>query len=177
MIMMQQPSVVFNAHDVKPTYYKMLFTIDLQKGATAFEIVSKIKALHYIHPLRNIIFNCHGYEGKVSIGGHGQYGIQASTVGAFAALKSLNIGTIWLTSCDAAQGNGGKFLCMLLSQAAGTQVIAGDADQGPSPWEAFRLWTTATGQIDDIAGNVFSFTPAGGMRAISNLESVWTVKT
>jgi hypothetical protein len=177
MIKMQQPSVVFNSHDVKPSYYKMMFTIDLRRGAEADEIVKTIKLLHQSYPLRNIIFNCHGHKGKVSIGGVGQYGIQVSTVGAFAALKPLNVGTIWLASCDAAEGGEGKFLCNLLAQTAGTQVIAGDADQGPSPWEAFRLLTTAQGQIDDFAGNVFSFTPAGGMRPIGDpADSVWTIK-
>jgi hypothetical protein len=182
MIMMQQPCVVFNSHDVGRLYgnlYRMMHTVHLRQGATAMEVAGRIKSLQsYPGYLRNIIFNCHGHHGKVSIGGVGNIGIQIPTVGAFSVLNSLNLGTIWLASCDAAEGADGKLMCQLLAQHAGTQVIASDADQAPSPWEVVRLETTAFNQIDDFRGTIYSFTPAGGMRIIRNpSDSVWTIKT
>ncbi len=185
MIMMEQPSVVFQAFDVDADY-KMQYTINLHQGATANYVVDKIIDIHQRTPLRNIIFNAHGNSTKVAIGGKeiNQPGIEPSTLSAFARLHSLNVGTIWITSCNAATGQSGQSFCQSFAVTAGTQVIAGAALQEVGPWDWWRLKAPffQDGQIDDFEGAVFSFTPKGGSRLIvfgdvDGSDYIWTIKT
>ena len=181
MILMQQPSVVFHAHDVDADY-KMLYTINLHEGATANYVAARITELHQRTPLKNIIFNAHGHGAKVSIAGKGLPGLEPSSVGAFGVLKSLNIGTIWLTSCSPAMGTDGKTFCQSLADTAGTQVIGSDWLQEIGLVDGFRLAspTFVDGQIDEFEGAVYSFTPTGKMRPIVDPNTspfIWTIKT
>lgn len=183
MIMMEQPSVVFQAHDVDEDY-KMQYTINLHEGATANYVVDRIIEIHQRTPLRNIIFSSHGNNTTVSIGGKGQQnvGIQAETLDALTRLKSLNVGTIWLISCNAATGQAGQSFCQAIAKAAGTQVIAAAEGQDVGSWDWWHLNNPfcPDGQIDDFEGAVFSFTPAGGSKLIGDVNDsdlIQTIKT
>jgi hypothetical protein len=44
-----------------------------------------------------------------------------------ANLAALNVGTIWIVSCDAASSEKGQSYCQTLANVAGTQVIASDS--------------------------------------------------
>jgi hypothetical protein len=117
MIMMQQPSISINSHDVPGPHYKMWKTVSASEGITASEVVLTIVSANTAalaarkSPLRNIIINCHGRPGKLSIGGSGKPGIEKSNVALFGVLKPLNVGTIWLVACRAALGPDGQSLC------------------------------------------------------------------
>ena len=135
--------------------------------------------------LQNIILNCHGYPGGLWIGGIADptdnphsHSLQKEDLTTFGVLKPLNVGTIWIVSCDIAGGEKGQNFCQTLANVAGTQVIVSDESQEVTNWQGVQLalvWMY--NNIDDYEGTVYSFTPAGGMRkGIDPERDVWTVK-
>jgi hypothetical protein len=169
MIRMQQPSLCLHSHDVPPPHYRMWRTLDLRENIQPTEVVALIvkansDALAQKKPaLRNIILNAHGYAGKVSIGGMGVKGIGKEDAAVFAPLQPLNVGTIWLLSCRAAEGSDGQSLCSTLARIAGTTVMASTATQAADAWEGFRIKSGPSGNIDDMDGDVYGFTAIGGI--------------
>ena len=109
-ILLQQPALSINAHDVGWPSYDMWRTIDAPEGTTPGTAAGWIFATNmeamktWKTPLRNIVLNAHGYPGKVSIGGIGRDHIYPSDLSVFGILKPMNVGTIWLCGCRAAQG-------------------------------------------------------------------------
>jgi hypothetical protein len=95
-----------------------------------------------------------------------------------ANLAALNVGTIWIVSCDAASSEKGQSYCQTLANVAGTQVIASDSPQEVTNWQGAQLVMAWTGDnIDDFEGTVYSFTPARGMlKGIDPEKDVWTVQ-
>jgi hypothetical protein len=183
MIMMEQPSLCVSAHDTVGPDYKMWMNITVPEGTSPATVAHQIAAANFAalatakSPLRNIIFNTHGRVGKISIGGKGQTGIDSTTVGAFGILRPLNVGTIWVVSCHAAEGSEGQALCQTLARVAGTQVIAAEGSQEVGTYATYRLWFGLDGQIDDFEGTVYSFTPMGHVsKGIDPEEVVWTIK-
>jgi hypothetical protein len=185
MIMMEQPSISINSHDVPGPNYKMWRTIVAPESTDATAVVRMIER-HNVEavsakksPLRNIIINCHGLEGggRLSVGGEGHVGIHQGNVGMFASLRPLNVGTIWLVACQAAAGPNGMSLCRAMAQNAGTIVIAGDEDQELGVWGTYRYYVGLSGQIDDYEGTVYAFWPNGSVsRDIDPEDIVFTVK-
>ncbi len=190
MIMMQDPSLVINAHDVPWPKYKMWKTIDAPAGMSAAAAAQHIVdtnriALQYSKSsLRNVIINCHGAEdgGGIYIGGEEHdmrkgAGIRLSTIGAFSVLKSLNIGTLWLVACQAAVAPFGKHLCQELATVSGCQVVASDEDQAVGLWGGWRILTSfRPGIIDEFEGTVYSFTVKRPMKVIDPHEDIFTIK-
>ena len=108
-ILLQQPALSINAHDVGWPSYDMWRTIDAPEGTTARD-GGRMDFCHQHGgdenletPLRNIVLNAHGYPGKVSIGGMRRSYLHAD-LSVFGILKPMNVGTIWLCGCRAAQG-------------------------------------------------------------------------
>jgi hypothetical protein len=96
--------------------------------------------------LQNVILNCHGYPGGLWIGGivsiddnpHARH-VGKEDLAIFSILKPLNLGTIWIVSCDVAKGEVGQSFCQTLAKIAGTQVIASDEDQVVTNWQGLQL--------------------------------------
>ena len=100
----------------------------------------------------------------------------AGHVGGFANLRPLNVGTIWLVACRAADGPKRQAFLQGLASAAGTLVIASDNDQEVSAWKTCRDRVGLPGRIDDFEVMVCSFTPRGGMRLdIDPGHACWTI--
>ena len=103
-------------------------------------------------------------------------------LGVFGVLKPLNVGTIWIVSCDVAEGPKGQHFCQTLARVAGTQVIASDESQEITGLEfaglVLVMWMQGIdGYIDDFEGTVYSFTPTAVMRkGIDPERDVWTTK-
>ena len=184
MIMMQQPSLAINSDDVPGPKYIMWRTRDAPRGSTANWVVNEIivdnaAALSFKNSqLLNVIINCHGSPGSLSVGGIGDDGgsINMDNVGEFARLKGRNIGTIWLVACNAARGDKGKGLCQMLATVSGCQVVAADDYQDVGVWGTYRLLAGLHGQIDEFEGTVYSFTLIGGARVIDPTEDIYTIK-
>ncbi len=184
MIMMEQPSISINSHDVPGPSYRMWRTFDVPEETDASGVVRIIQRCHVEamnsrkSNLRNIIINCHGREGggRLSIGGQGHVGIYMDNVGVFSALRPLNVGTIWLVACQAARGPDGQNLCRAIAQNANTIVIAGEDDQELGIWGTYRYYVGKSGQIDDYEGVVYAFWPNGRVsRDIDPEDIVYTV--
>jgi hypothetical protein len=184
MIKMNQPSLVFNSDDVPGPKYIMWQSKDAPRGVSAQWTVNQIAMsnadalLHKKTSLANVVINCHGDYDALAIGGLGTGGgkINSTNVGAFATLKPLNIGTIWLVACKMARYDASKTLCKLLATMSGSQVVAADEDQETGVWGTYRLLCGLHGQIDEFEGNVYSFTPDGGMRIIDPHGDIYTIK-
>jgi hypothetical protein len=171
MIRMEQPSFVFNAHDIDPPRYEMWRTIKGNSGTTPAKLVGAIFAANTDAlraegtPLRNIIINTHGYAGGLHIGGmEKRDAMEKADLAVFGVLRGLNVGPIWLTSCGAARDTTGAALCQTLAKIAGTRVIASDTDQIVSPGQAVALVMAWRWNIDDFEGTVYDFTPNGVAR-------------
>lgn len=172
MIRMKQPSLVVHSHDVPGHKYKMMFTWNLPRGASAQQIVNWV--LHakdgYFgakrNRLENIIINCHGQPGALLLGGENHPGLDIGSVNIFSALNGLNIGTIWLVACQVASQKGvaaggtGKTFCAALARTAGCDVIASAMNQHVN--FGFYLRGCPWGCIDDYEGLTYRFKPTGG---------------
>jgi hypothetical protein len=185
MIMMRQPSLCLNSHDVPGPHYRMWKTYSLEEGVTASQVVRLIQDAHNSsmivgdEGLYNVIINCHGSSGGLSIGGKGKYGIDTDNVGVFAGLRGRNIGTIWLVACEAASQSGGQSFCSKLAVAACALVIASDASQEVTPTQYYRYYAGLSGQIDGYEGMVYAFYADGSVSRDVDPEeaSGHTIKT
>ncbi len=184
MILMQEPSFVFNSVDVPGPTYRMWHTEDGKKGTSVADLAGLIneatrraweqKGTNF----RNIVINSHGSNGTISIGGHGQPALDVSNVSQFSFLKNSrgSTGTIWIVACLAARGSGGKLFCSSLAQASGYQVVAADECQEVGPWDGYRLYTRFQHQIDEFEGTVYGFYAGGGYREIDPHEDIYTIR-
>ena len=139
-ILLQQPALSINAHDVGWPSYQMWRTLEAPEGTTAGTAAGWIFATNmeamktWKTQLRNVVLNAHGYPGKVSIGGMQRDHIFMTDLSVFGILKPLNIGTIWLCGCRAAEGPTGISFCSALAVITGAQIIASDrVRRSPSP--------------------------------------------
>lgn len=167
MIMMRQPSVSLNSHDVPGPAYSMWRTLGLPERTSPGQVA------HYIRSvcgaavteegtgLYNVIINCHGGSGLLLTGGKGNQSINSATLGVFGSLKGLRIGTIWLVACEAAKGSDGIAFCSMLAKVTSCLVIASDEEQEVGAYGTYRLVAGRRGQIDDYEGSVYAFYPAG----------------
>lgn len=152
-------------------------TVEGEEGMTAARLAGEIAAAHkaalqtFRTGLENIVINCHGFRGGLHFGGlsspdirHGNTQLRGD-LAVLGILKPLNIGTIWIVSCDVAGGELGQRFCQTLASTAGTQVIASDTGQIVTNSQGLALaamWFHD--YIDDFEGTVYSFTPVGVMR-------------
>jgi hypothetical protein len=170
---MKSPSFAFNSCDVPGPNYRMWRWMEGYRGFSALALVytiletddqaRKLKG----ERLLNIVINSHGAGGYVSIAGQGNLGLNKDSACEFLRLRGRNLGTIWLVSCQAAQGDYGSEFCQILARNSGCQVIATDEFQEVGPWGTFRLATSAKfDHIDEFEGNIYAFTPNGGKRRV-----------
>lgn len=164
MLKLEEPTFGFNAHDVGFPHYKMWETIDAPRGADVQLLLDSIVRANRLalenqqKPLANIVLNCHGYPGRVWLGGVFSGFLDMSTLSALSVLKPKNLGTIWLTSCAAAKESRGKLFCMTLSLLTGCPVVASEASQEVDMWGAWRIKSGLPGLIDEMEGTVLRFT-------------------
>jgi hypothetical protein len=193
MIVMQQPSLVISSHDCDGSLYQMWRGIKARERASPSEIAAYILQANMDAnritggPLKNIIFNAHGFTGKVAIGGFGNPGISADTLAAFAVLKPHNVGTVWFVACDVARTDSGRSMCQSFAKVAGTQVIASDESQEVTTSQGIGLagrlvvspppTTALGGVIDDMEGTVYKFLANGRVIAgINPKRDVFTAE-
>jgi hypothetical protein len=181
MIMMKSPSLVLNSHDVPWPKYRMWETVNLEKGATDETVVNHIIRVnrlaleHEQTQLLNVVINCHGAPGQLSVGGDGFKSLDKNNLGRFGLLAKRNIGTLWLVACNAAAEPEGKHFCQMLAHVSKCLVVAADKSQSVGVWGGLRiLQGGGGGQIDEYEGNVFSFAPMGMMGVIDPHEDVPT---
>ena len=184
MILLQSPSLVINAHDVPSPRYLMWKNVDAKAGMTPAETVAVILSANLFalaqasSRLLNIVINCHGDDGGLSVGGLGKPSINITNVGLFAALRSLNLGTIWLISSETAKSPYGKQFCHELARASGSQVVASDSGQHIDVWANKRIRISRhlnrPGLIDEFEGNVYGFTPSAGMYRCDPHSDIFT---
>lgn len=181
MIKLKQPNFVLNAHDIGIPNYKMWISIEAAKGTNTNDLLNHIVRANRLAlenqqtQLQNIVLNCHGYGGKVWLGGIYNGALDTSSVGILSPLKGKNLGTIWLTGCRAAQESEGKLFCQMLATVTGSQVVASDSDQIVGGWDGYRIVVGAPGLIDEFEGPVFGFTPNGGISRINPHKDIYTI--
>ena len=166
-ILLKQPAVSINAHDVGWPSYNMWRTIDAPEGTTAGTAAGWIFAANmeamktWKTPLRNIVLNAHGYPGKVSIGGMKRDHIYTTDLSVFGILRPLNIGTIWL--CGLEGGRGTDWVKFLFSARRdcrhGSHRFRHTPGGHPVPRDQSDLLGGGN-EIDDFKGTVYSFTPS-----------------
>lgn len=175
MIKMKSPSLVINSHDAPFPKYKMWETINADEGMNVTMLVNEIIRVYRVtlededSGLSNIIINCHGSGGVLSIGGKGRYNdaLTIQNVPYFSLLKKRRIGTIWLVACEAAKGSWGKELCLALAFHTSSLVVASDESQDTGLWGGYRVFTAPlTHHIDEFEGTVFGFYPSGSVSVI-----------
>jgi len=184
MILMQEPTFVFNSVDVPGPTYRMWHTKDGDKGTTVDDLASEIEEAtrraweQKQTNLRNIVINSHGLPGSIYIGGDGQPSLNSSNVSQFSFLRNSRglTGTIWIVACWAASGSSGKSLCSSLAQISGYQVVAADVEQEVGFRDGYRLVTRMQHQIDDYEGTVYGFYAGGGWREIDPHEDIYTIR-
>ena len=177
-ILLQQPALSINAHDVGWPSYDMWRTIDAPEGTTPGTAAGWIFATNmeatktWKTQLRNVVLNAHGYPGKVSIGGMKRDHIYTTDLAVFGILRPMNIGTIWLCGCRAAQGAHGINFCSALSAVVGTEVIASDVSQEITLSQGIRSFFLGAREIDDFEGTVYSFKSTGKITIINPQRDV-----
>jgi hypothetical protein len=189
MIKMSSPSVVINAHDVPGPKYRMCQTVDADEGVTAAQAVEYILTANQIarnyanKPLQNVIINCHGSDLGMAlyIGGQDHDrrggGIRKNTVGHFARLKPLHLGTFWLVACQASATSDGKELCQRLADTAGVQVVASELDQEVGIVGGYHLYKRKHYDvIDEFEGPVYAFNPSAPPRRINPHTDIFTIR-
>lgn len=184
MLRLKQPSLVVNSCDVPPPTYSMRYTLDAPEGFTVAELVQQIlisarRASRWGNKsLVNVILNCHSAPGPIlRIGGMDLEGLALGDESMFTPLKPLNLGAIWLVSCDAARETSGTILCTALAKAAGCSVIASSESQHMSmaDWAervAFHFFYQNC--IDEFEGDVYRYSPSGAEIRIDPHQDVWT---
>jgi len=136
-------------------------------GATGADVVNWISAAVQQSPelaLKNVVINCHGGPGALSVGGVNSPVLNDASV--FQGVRTLDIGTIWFTGCLVATGMLGQNFCSLVAVISGADVIAANDDQfvegsllGGRP--------TIFGAIDDFEGTAYQFSPSGSISLYS----------
>lgn len=186
MILMQEPSFVFNSVDVPSPTYRMWQTEDGDRGTTVADLAALMAEAtrraweQKSSNLRNIVINCHGLDGGglLMIGGDGKRGLGASDASQFSFLRNSRhmTGTIWITACQAANGSAGKLLCSKLATESGYQVVGSEEDQEVDAWDSYRVVTGMAHHIDEFEGKVYAFHAGGGWRVINPHEDIYTIR-
>ena len=159
MISMEQPSLVIHSHNVPGYKYQMDITWTAPATLTPSVLVGWIEIAINRTPefyLKNVIINCHGSPGYLSIG----TGLGIHDLEPFTRLRQMgSIGRIWLVACkvhDTRSGLGRDF-CSKLAQKSGASVAAADELQYVNfPW----VWLPY-GYIDDFEGALYVYDGAG----------------
>jgi hypothetical protein len=183
MIMLEQPSLCLNSHDVPGPHYKMSRTVSMPRGINPTRVMAEIigsqaAAIAQGSRLANIVINCHGYTGGngLAIGGKGQPGLTFNNLNLLATLSGQNIAPIWLVACQAARPPAGIAFCQTLANTAQTVVIAGEDNQRLTAWQTYRYYFGLSGQIDDYEGTVYIFYPNNTyIRGVDPEKHMWSV--
>jgi hypothetical protein len=160
MIKLRQPSLALHSCDVPGYRYSMWQSWVMPERATAMDVLNWIRYARDTSPelsLRNVVINCHGNDGKLSVGGDGQPTINKDNIGIFTKLRGTDLGTIWLVACAVASSANGKLFCQRLAQFAGCSVVAADENQIGALW---CPW----GSVDNFEGHTFEWDAAGWRR-------------
>lgn len=176
LIRLKQPALALHSCDVPSYKHQMQTTWLMPAGANVQNVVYWIKTAIESTPdnyLNNVVINCHGNAGRLSVGGIG-FGFGIEGVKLFEALRGANgesrIGNMWLTACLVGSNPKiGTPFCRTLAKAANCTVIAGDLEQNINPLldktlEYFRPF----GCIDDFEGPVGQYDAEGGVFEWSN---------
>lgn len=157
MIMMKQPSLVLHSHNVPGYKYKMWATWTVPKTLPVSTLVGWIEFAIDKSPeyyLRNVIINCHGSPGHLSIG----KGVGVYDLDPFKRLRQKQaIGRIWIVACEVHKTSSslGHDFCTALAKASACSVAAADAlqyvNESAIPY----------GYIDDYEGNVYVYDGSG----------------
>jgi hypothetical protein len=167
MITISQPALALHSCDVPGFLYQMSTTWMMPAGASALDVVYWISAAVQQSPelqLHNVVINTHGGPGQLYVGGAATPPI--SDPGPFSAIRTLDVGAIWLVGCLVATGANGQSFCSQLAIATGADVIAANDYQfvegrflGGKP--------TIFGAIDDFEGTAYLFSPSGSISPYS----------
>jgi hypothetical protein len=136
MIRIEQPALAINSPDVPEPRFTMWDTHYAFWGTNATILASWIldfarRRSGQGFPLLNVIINCHGNDGILSVGGIGYPPIGIRDVPAFSVLKPhfVHGPTLWLTGCLVANSPNGQAFCSALAKACGCRVVAGSSEQ------------------------------------------------
>jgi hypothetical protein len=179
MIYMKQPAFAVNSPDVPGPDYSMWDTLAAPWGLNAPMLAHVIqnsvtKAMgSWGVPLRNVIINCHGTSGSLSVGGRGSR-ITIANVSALSALRTYSLGTLWCVACFPALGAVGQAFCSALAQTCGCRVVASEDAQRITKSDGYSLKVARmrnqllenvsyAGAIDEYEGKVWQFDSKGNM--------------
>jgi hypothetical protein len=167
MIALKQPSLILNSFEVRSHYsFSMWRTWNMPKGANSKDVVNWIAMACDHSPelqLHHVIIHAHAEDGLIVVGRDpdgSANSINQWNVADFRALKSKDIGCIWLHACSPAATNFGARFCLQLAANSGTTVVAAADEQR----EPKLIWSTLfipAGSIDDYEGAVYQFSEDG----------------
>jgi hypothetical protein len=167
MISLRQPALALHACDVPDPKYQMKTTWNMPAGASPSNVVYWISYAVDRSPeleLPNVVINCHGSPGQLRVGGQTSPSIDITDVGLFAQLRTKDIGTPWLTSCNPATGGDGQLFCSKLATTIGCFVVAAADFQ----CRELRYGATAPfGTIDNFEGTAYLFSASGSKSVFS----------
>ena len=178
MITIRQPALALHSCDIKDSgpLYQMQTTWMMPAGAQPANVVFWISYAtdrSQDLELANVVINCHGSQGKLFVGGARNRPITIADVGVFTGLKTKDIGTIWLVSCNVATGTAGQQFCSQLAVTAGCFVVAADNYQCVEKRYTDRGKNGLFGTIDDFEGTAWLFSPSGSKSVFSVYEGDW----
>jgi hypothetical protein len=167
MITLAQPALVLNSFGVKSHYaFSMWRTWNMPQTATSKDVVYWIGISCDQTPelrLHHVVLHAHAADGIIYIGQDSDGNdntIDPSNVADFQALRTKDIGCIWLHACSPAATSYGARFCLQLAANSGTTVVAATDTQ--TDWPSF--WATVfmpAGNIDDFEGRVYQFNADG----------------
>jgi hypothetical protein len=199
MIFIKQPALAINSADIPEPKYTMWDTLYAPWNVRTALVVSQIlffarTRMSQGYPLLNVIINCHGNSGILSVGGQAFPAIDIGDVPAFAVLKPhlVHGPTMWLTGCKVGGGAKGMAFCSALAKACGCRVVAGGTTQfRKRPGDVFAVEATQrlnkafgtfgrgaySGVIDEFEGFVCQWDRNGRMSFCDPhrlLDAVWS---
>jgi hypothetical protein len=168
MIYISQPALALHSCDVPGFRYQMTTTWLLPKGASAANVVYWIS--YSVDrstelELKNVVINCHGSPGLLFVGGTTSPAVGTKDIGLFGALRTKDIGTLWLVSCMVATGGNGEQFCSLLAKTTGCDVVAANDTQFVE--RRYVRGNCPFGTIDDFEGAAYRFSPSGSKEVLS----------
>jgi len=166
MITIEQPAMVLNAVTPPPQIarYQMWNSWDVQPAANSGRIIENCRTVARSAPggkLKNLIIQCHGAPGQISIG----QGFDRSNVGLFSGLQGC-VELIWIVACQPARisvtcspgtfcpADGNLFISEM-ARAAQCEIIA------PTETQTNRSITYAFGMIPSYEGLIVKYNRLG----------------
>jgi hypothetical protein len=167
MITLAQPALALNSFGVKSHYALAMWrTWNMPQSTTSKDVVywigiacDQTPELH----LHHVVLHAHAADGLIYVGEDSNGNdntISPSNVADFQALRSKDIGCIWLHACSPAATAYGARFCLQLAANSGTTVVAATDTQTDWPSILGTLFMP-TGNIDDFEGNVYQFSADG----------------